>query len=116
MAGMIGWKFEVERLNLSLLHDELRAALGPKFVGLTWNGRVLHVHVLDTTAADQRAQVETLVAGHDPDRLTPRQQAERNRRALLAGLRAKPWAQWSAADKDALLQVLADSLDALGIS
>ncbi len=115
MAGMIDWTFDVERLNLSLLHDELKAALGPKFVGVSWNGRAVRVHVLDSTSAGERALVKSIVEQHDPARLTARQQAERDRRAMLAGLRSKPWTQWTPADKDALLRVLAENLDTLGV-
>lgn len=109
MAGMIDLVFEREEANLALLHQELAAALGARLVGVSANGRGVRVHLLDSTTPDERKLAGQLVAGHDAGKLTADQQAERERGAALEALR-KPWAQWSAADKDALLRLLAGEL------
>ncbi|MCZ7541701.1 MAG: hypothetical protein M5U29_17660 [Anaerolineae bacterium] len=109
MAGMIDLAFERETVNLALLHQELAAALGAKLVGLSANGRSVRVHLLDSTTPDERKLVGQVVAGHDAGKLTADQQAERERRSTLDALR-KPWAQWSSADKDALLRLVAGEL------
>ncbi len=109
MAGMIDLAFEREAVNLALLHQELAAALGAKLVGLSGNGCGVRVHLLDSTTPDERKLAGQIVAGHDADKLTADQQAERERQTALEALR-KPWAQWSPADKDALLRLLAGEL------
>ncbi len=109
MAGMIDLAFERQGVNLALLHQELAAALGVKLVGLSQNGRTVRVHLLDSSTPDERKAVAEIVARHDGSRCTAAQQAERERRVALEALQ-KPWAQWSAADKDALLRLLAGEL------
>lgn len=109
MAGMIDLTFERQGLNLALLHEELAATLGAKLVGVSQDGRGVRVHLLDSTTPNERKAVGEIVAQHDATRFTAAQQAERERRAALEALR-KPWAQWSAADKDALLRLLAGEL------
>ncbi len=109
MAGMIDLVFERQGINLALLHDELTAVLGGKLVGLSQDGRAVRVHLLDSSTPDERKTVGEIVARHDGSRFTAAQQAERERQAALEALR-KPWAQWSAADKDALLRLLAGEL------
>jgi hypothetical protein len=109
MAGMVDLIFEREAANLALLHQELATALGPRLVGVSADGRGLRVHLLDSTTSDERKLAGQIVTGHDAARLTADQQAERERGAALGALR-KPWSQWSAADKDALLRLLAGEL------
>lgn len=109
MAGMIDLTFERKNLNLALLHEELLALLGPKLVGVSQDGRGVRVHLLDSTTPDERKAAGEIVARHDDSRFTAEQQMQRERQAALAALR-KPWAQWTPADKDALLRLLAGDL------
>ncbi len=115
MAGLIELSYEKAAVNAPLLHEELRAALGSGFVGisLSGGGRV-RVHVLDTLPSAERERIAGLVAAHDASQRTAAQQAEAAREAALSALR-KPWAAWSGADKDALLRLLAQDLGIGGL-
>lgn len=114
MAGLIELTFEKAAVNATLLHEELRAALGSGFVGLSLSrGGEVRVHVLDSLPAAERERIEGLVAAHDAAKRSAAQQAQAARDAALTALR-KPWSAWSGADKDALLRVIAQDMGITG--
>jgi len=115
MAGLIDLIYEKAAVNAALLHEELRAALGAGFAGISLSdvGRV-RVHVLDSVPPAERERIAGLVAAHDARQRTAAQQAEAAREGALSGLR-KPWGAWSGADKDALLRLLAQELGIGGL-
>jgi hypothetical protein len=106
MAGLIALAFDKEDINPALLRAELTAALGPKFAGISRCGAALRVHILDTTGDADRARIAGIVRAHDASRLSADQQAEVTRAALVESLR-KPWADWTAVDKDNFLRCMA---------
>lgn len=95
--------FDGRVVNLAGLDAALRAALGPAVAGVSVAGDRVRVHVRRGTS---RASVAAVVDAHDPAALTDDQRQAADRQAAAARLR-QPWSRWSAADKDALLQLLA---------
>jgi hypothetical protein len=109
MAGLIEFTYEKEAINPALLHEELATVLGSKLAGIsTGQGRV-RVHVLDTIQDAERALIEPIVLAHDAKKLTARQQAEADQAAKMNAL-SKPWASWTAVDKDELLRLVAEKM------
>ena len=98
--------YEEVTVNLSGLDEELRAALGSDAIGASLSEGRLRVHVRRGTARDR---VDAVIAAHRPERLTVVQQAARDRAEALVQL-DKPWADWTAADKDRLLRLLSMQL------
>ncbi len=93
-------------VNIGLLHEQLRAALGDVFLGVSTGqaGRV-RVHVRGGEAKASEAVIASVVAAHDARAESKAQAEERERRASVGRLR-KPFAQWTAADKDEYLRLL----------
>lgn len=104
--------------NLSLLHDELIAAI-PGFhrTVLAPDGtnevapdcgqvRGRGEAILITCADDiTRAQLETVVQAHDSTQLQP--DTRRDRLARITEISAIPWSQWTAAQMRELIDLLA---------
>jgi hypothetical protein len=67
------------------------------------------VHVNVTAPFELRDQIPALVEAHDASKLTSEQQAEADRRAALDALR-KPWAEWTTADREDFVRVLAEEM------
>lgn len=96
------------------LDYDLRAALTTRFYGLTYDGQHVTLVLDDTITADQLRQAQTIVATHDPARLTPDQQADVLDAAKLDQARK----DYAAAEldiqpyqgKDALLEKLAQKV------
>jgi len=109
MAGLIELAYENSAVNPALLHEELEAALGNKLAGISTGQGKVRVHVLDTIQDAERALIEPIVQAHDAKKLTARQQAEADQAAKREALR-KPWATWTATDKDDLLRLLAETM------
>lgn len=66
---------ELNAANILSLDYDLRAALGSRFYGLTYDGSHVTLVLDDTVTPDQVRQAQTVVLTHDPARLTPDQQA-----------------------------------------
>ncbi len=107
MAGVIDLIYEKASLNPTKLHEELTAALGEKFVGISASNGQVRVHLMDDTSKAAQDLVGPIVAAHDATKLTAAQQAEVDRTAALDALR-KPWDQWTAQDQTDFLRVLAE--------
>jgi hypothetical protein len=98
-------------VNVAALDESLRAALGAAYAGLTLQEERVRVHLLsDIDGAQDTAAA--VVAAHDAGTLTEVQQRIQDRADQIAALR-KPWAEWSADDKDALLRLLAGDVVSL---
>ena len=114
MADTQDLVFEKALINPTQLHEELRAALGDVFTGVsTGNGQV-RIHLREKLTQAAAAQVETILVAHDPTKLTAAQQAEAERQAQLDSLR-KPWAEWTPEDQESFLQVLAGQAGLLSL-
>lgn len=100
---------EKAAVNIDLLHQELAAALGEDFVGVSVGGEQgqVRVHVRPGLAQSQLEIVQQTVVKHDAEKLSSEQQKTADRQAKLAALK-KPWDQWTEADRLTLLQVLAE--------
>jgi hypothetical protein len=109
MAGLIELVYEKSAVNPALLHEELAVALGNKLAGISTGQGKVRVHVLDTIQDAERALIEPIILAHDSKKLTAGQQAEADQAAKMNAL-SKPWASWTAVDKDELLRLLAEKL------
>ncbi|WP_119067771.1 hypothetical protein [Aggregatilinea lenta] len=100
---------EKAAINLERLQEELAAALGEGYVGLSTDSKpdVVRVFVRDKVEAEQ---VRALVAGHDATKLSARQQKEADRATVIERLRGKAWVTWTAQDKEEALRILAERL------
>lgn len=65
---------ELTAANVLSLDYDLRAALTTRFFGLTYDGKQVTLVLDDTVTPEQVRQAQTIVATHDPARLTPDQQ------------------------------------------
>ncbi|MGQ9889714.1 MAG: hypothetical protein ACUVSX_14675 [Aggregatilineales bacterium] len=74
-------------VNLEALDAALRAALGSVVLGVSAADDSVHIHLRADASPDAAAQARSLAVRHDPAALSPRQQAERDRRDLLAAAR-----------------------------
>lgn len=112
MAKVIDLSYEKVTVNPAKLHEELAAALGEKFKGIsTGNGQV-RVHIQDDMPQAQQDLIAAIVAAHDANQRTAAQQAEADRAAKLQALR-KPWAEWTAQDQADFLGILAGQMGLL---
>jgi hypothetical protein len=107
--------FEKTSVNAAKLHEELKAALGEDFVGVSTRRGDLVVYLADDSQVKE-ADVATLVQAHDSDSLTAAQQFEQDQAAHLAALSGKTWADWTDGDKDDLLRYLAGQIGLLDAS
>jgi hypothetical protein len=107
MAEVVDLVYEKSPVNLEGLNEELAAAMGEKFAGVSAGPSGLRVHIQDDMPQSAQEQIGALVAAHDATKLTAAQQAEVNREAALDALR-KPWADWTAQDQTDFLRVLAE--------
>jgi hypothetical protein len=101
--------FKQKDVNPARLHDELKAALGEDFAGVSTRRGDLVVHLADDSQTKE-TDLAQLVEAHDSNKLTAAQQFERNRQARLATLSGKAWPEWADEDKDELLRYLAGEL------
>ena len=69
--------------NVTALDFDLRTALTTHFFGLTYDGKQVTLVLDDTVTANEVRQAQTIVATHDPSKLTPDQQAEILQKAKL---------------------------------
>jgi len=101
----------VAALNVPALDQTLRAALGERFFGFTYEGSTLPLNLAADAAADHIKQARAIVQNHDPAQLTPDQQT-----AILAVARldqarrdyaAAPLDLAAYQGRDALLEQLA---------
>jgi hypothetical protein len=105
---------ELTAANITALDFDLRTALTSHYFGLTYDGKQVTL-VLDETVTDSEIrQAQTIVATHDPAKLTPDLQAEVLRNARLDQAR-KDYAATELditpyQGKDALLQKLAEKV------
>ncbi len=106
-------KFERAEANTEALDAELRAAVGEGYAGVTVAAGEVRVHLAAQKAEDLAELIGQVVEMHKPEVLTPAQQKEAERQAVMAALRLKPWDDWTPADKDRLLWVVAAQLGAL---
>ena len=101
--------FERADINIALLHQQLKAVLGDHFTGVSTSKGHVRVHVFADTPPEVCDLAGPVVAAHDSSALTIEQQKEADREALIASLR-KPWATWTALEKDRFLRLLAERL------
>ncbi len=104
--ALIDLVFEKERVNPTLLHQELAAVLGEKMVGVSTDVGQVRVHLMDDTPKVVQDQVGPIVATNDATKLTTAQQTEVDRATALDALR-KPWDEWTALDQTNFLRILA---------
>ncbi len=69
-------------INPDRLHADLALALGPIFLGLSFSGDTLTLHLDGKATPAQQAQALQIAADHDPASLTPAQEAAKARDAL----------------------------------
>jgi hypothetical protein len=98
-------------VNGAALDEEMRAAFGGDYAGLTVAGEDVRVHLL-ADVADAQDMAAAVLAAHDARVKTVEQAQAEARAATLESLR-KPWADWSAGDKDTLLWLLAEDVVSL---
>jgi len=101
--------YDKTQVNPAKLHEELKVLLGDQFWGISTGqepGKV-RVHVDHALPTASQALIAPVVEAHDPLTLTAAQLAEADRAARLDALR-KPWAVWTAADRENLLRLLAE--------
>lgn len=79
---MIHLNVRKPKINPDRLHADLALALGPIFLGLSFSGDTLTLHLDGKATPDQQAQALQITADHDPAGLTPAQEAARARDAL----------------------------------
>ncbi len=100
----------IPAVNVEALDASLRTALGGEALGISYDGQTLTLHLSDQAAPNRVGQARRLAQEHDPSQLTPRQQAEIQRRAKLEQSRRDISADLDVsvyAGKDALLEQLA---------
>lgn len=82
--------------NAELLRAELRAAVGEWVAGVSRTPAGWWVVVEDNAPADIEQQFDAVLAAHNPDALTPEQQAAADAATAPDRVRAIPgWALWS---------------------
>lgn len=62
---------------------------------------------LDVPDNSDVAAIQAVIEAHDPMKLTPAEQAEQARAAIIESLR-KPWSQWTTGDQVNFIRVLAE--------
>ena len=105
---------DLSAANVTALDYDLRTALTNHFYGLTFDGKQVTLVLDDAVTDNEVRQAQTIVATHDPAKLTPDQQAEILQTAKLEQARQ----QYAATEldlsvyqgKDALLQKLAEKI------
>lgn len=101
MAAVIDLVYERDAVNVSRLHEELAAALGADFLGVSEGpaGR-LRVHVRGGTEEGHRAAIDGIVAAHDAGVLSARQvvEAEGVSAALELGALVAARIEWHVAN------------------
>lgn len=76
-----------DAINTEALDAELRQAFGPLVNGISRRPGSVIVHLHKGADSDDMALARRIVADHDPNRLTPHQQAALRRRDYRDGLR-----------------------------
>jgi hypothetical protein len=79
---MLNLTFKKNAINPSLLHEDLKAALGDACHGLSFGGEVVTVHLIADATAQQQADAERIVQDHDPAQQSAEQIARQTREAL----------------------------------
>ncbi|MBA3870364.1 MAG: hypothetical protein H0X30_14560 [Anaerolineae bacterium] len=69
-------QIELAAANVTALDYDLRTALTSHFFGLTYDGKQVTLVLDDAVTGNEVRQAQTIVATHDPSKLTPDQQAE----------------------------------------
>src|SRR5262249_42833762 len=69
------------------LDAELRATLGDAVSGISYSGGVVTVHLTAKASTDSADTARSIVANHDPTKLTPEQQQEQDEAAKLDAAR-----------------------------
>jgi acyl-CoA reductase-like NAD-dependent aldehyde dehydrogenase len=110
MTNTIELNFKKNEVNPALLVEELKPVLGDSPQISTGAGKV-RVYVPADTPQNTRDQVGTVIAAHNAKQLTAEQQAQADQAAQLAALKQKTWAEWTAQDKDTLLQFLFEQME-----
>ncbi|HML24916.1 MAG TPA: hypothetical protein PKD09_24895 [Aggregatilinea sp.] len=108
-APVVEIAVEKAAINPARLQEELAAALGEGYVGLSTGGKPGAVRVFLRDKADTE-RARGLVAAHDAAKLSTDQQKEADRAAVIKQLRGKAWAAWTAQDKEEALRILAERL------
>ena len=85
---MIDLIFDKATINLDKLDEEVRAGLGSVTSGVSARNGQAIVHVREDVTDAQRQQAEQIVASHDSNQKTARQQAAEARQTKLVQLRA----------------------------
>lgn len=99
-------EFERAEINIGLLHQELKAALGDHFTGVSFDGKKLRVHLFDDAPADIDGLAGPVVAAHTSSDESAADKRQKEDAALLDSLRGKKVDQWKQEEKDRLLEIL----------
>ena len=84
---------KVKKVNLALLHEQVRAAVGERFYGMS--SHPLRAIVDADAPPDVDATIAALAAAHDPTVLTRGQQAQAHAATARQRVEAVPgWASW----------------------
>ncbi len=105
---------ELTAANITALDYDLRTALTAHYFGLTFDGQQVTLALDEAITPNEIRQAQSLVAAHDPAKLTPDQQTEVLKNAKLDQAR-KAYATTELdiapyQGKDALLQKLAEKV------
>lgn len=73
----------IRQINVELLNHELNATVPELVSGISTGPYGIRLHLSRTPTAQERSQLQEVVATHDPTRLTPEQQAEQQRQQKL---------------------------------
>jgi hypothetical protein len=90
---MISIAVESTNINVEALDSDLREALGSTVLGISWDGQEVGVYLSEDATQAQISQARQIVEQHNPDHLTPDQQAALARNTLLETLRNENAAQ-----------------------
>ncbi len=96
-------------INIAALDSALRTQLGDAFFGLSRSRENVVLHLAEDTSATAVDRARQLVTTHDPEQLTPEQQAALERQQRLQQARDQKGVDLNPADysTDPLLLVLA---------
>lgn len=109
MGKMVELTYEKSPVNTAKLHEELAAALGEQFGGISTGKGKVRVHIQEDMPQAKQDLIASIVAAHDASKLSAAQQADADRAAQLEAL-SKPWAEWTAQDQADFVRILAEQM------
>lgn len=100
-------------VNIEALDAALQAVFGNRMSGISTGKYGVQVHLADDATPQEISQAKSIVTNHDPSVLTPEQQAEAQRQAVLEQARtanATPLNVGDYSGQTALIQALAQKI------